>query len=176
MNSRIVISGSAILALALAACSSGGSTSSSAAQTPAAVEGAQASASASSSAAAGYWTEQRLLAAQEFRPDDWTEPEDGSTPAAKQNAKTLRIGALFDSDSSGGHFCTASVVNSPGHNVIVTAAHCVNSGNGGANKQNVAFVPAYADGKTPYGIWTPDKYFIDPRWVSSNDDNLDVAF
>jgi V8-like Glu-specific endopeptidase len=182
MNKRIVITGSAVLvlALALAGCSGGSasSTGASSAQTPAAVEGTQAaaSASASSSAAAGYWTEQRLLAAQEFRPDDWTEPEEGSTPAAQQNAKTLRIGALFDSDSSGGHFCTASVVNSPGHNVIVTAAHCLNSGNGGASKQNVAFIPAYADGKTPYGVWTPDKYFIDPRWVSSHDDNLDVAF
>ena len=26
---------------------------------------------------------------------------------------------MFDSDSSGGHFCTAGVVNSPGHDVIV---------------------------------------------------------
>jgi V8-like Glu-specific endopeptidase len=178
MYSRIVVTGSIALIVAgsaLAGCSSGGSTSSTAAQTPAAAaEGTQGSASASASA--GYWTEQRLLAAQEYRPEDWTEPEEGSTPAAKQNAKTLRVGALFDSDSSGGHFCTASVVNSPGHNVIVTAAHCLNSGNGGANKQNVVFIPAYSDGETPYAIWTPDKYFMDSRWVSNHDDKLDVAF
>jgi V8-like Glu-specific endopeptidase len=175
MNARIVATGSAALILAgsaLAGCSSGGSTAASTAtQPPAAVEGSE-----GSQAPAGYWTKERLLAAEEYHPEDWTEPEEGSTPAAQQNAKTLRIGALFDSDSSGGHFCTAGVVNSPGHDVIVTAAHCLNSGNGGADKQNVAFVPAYADGQTPYGIWTPAKYFMDPRWVNGQDDRLDVAF
>jgi len=181
VKAHIVITGSVALVLAgsaLAGCSSSSASSAGASSTqpPAAVEGAQASASASSSAAAGYWTEKRLLAAQEFHPEDWTEPEEGSTPSAKQNAKTLRIGALFDSDSSGGHFCTASVVNSPGHNVIVTAAHCLNSGNGGADKQNVVFIPAYSDGQEPYGVWTPQKYFMDSRWVGHHDDNLDVAF
>jgi V8-like Glu-specific endopeptidase len=181
MKAHIAITGSLALVLAggaLTGCSSGSASSAgaSSAQPPSAVEGVQASASTSSSAAAGYWTEERLLAAEEFHPEDWSEPEEGSTPAAKQNAKTLRIGALFDSDSSGGHFCTASVVNSPGHNVIVTAAHCLNSGNGGANKQSVVFIPAYSDGQTPYGVWTPEKYFMDSRWVSNHDDNLDVAF
>jgi len=129
-----------------------------------------------SPAPAGYWTEQRLLAAQEYHPEDWTEPEAGSTPVAKENAKTLRIGALFNHDTSGNHFCTGSVVNSPGHNVIVTAAHCLNSGDGGADKADIAFVPAYADGQTPFGVWQPEKYLMDPRWVKDADDNLDVAF
>jgi V8-like Glu-specific endopeptidase len=169
MNSRIAITGSTALILtALAGCSSGSPTSASATPSPV-VEQA-------SPAPAGYWTEQRLLAAQEYHPEDWTEPEAGSTPVAKENAKTLRIGALFNHDTSGNHFCTASVVNSPGHNVIVTAAHCLNAGNGGADKADIAFIPAYADGQTPFGVWQPEKYIMDPRWVKNADDNLDVAF
>jgi V8-like Glu-specific endopeptidase len=169
MNSRIAITGSTALILtALAGCSSGSPTSASATPSPV-VEQA-------SPAPAGYWTEQRLLAAQEYHPEDWTEPAAGSTPVAKENAKTLRIGALFNHDTSGNHFCTASVVNSPGHNVIVTAAHCLNAGNGGADKADIAFIPAYADGQTPFGVWQPEKYIMDPRWVKNADDNLDVAF
>jgi V8-like Glu-specific endopeptidase len=164
MISRIVAVSPVTLVLTvavLAGCSGTGSASGSGAGSP---------------ASAGYWTEQRLLAAQEFHPEDWTEPSAGAAPVARQNAKTLRVGALFDSDTSGGHFCTASVVDSPHNDVIVTAAHCLNSGNGGSDKRNVAFVPAYADGKAPYGIWEPAKYVMDPRWVKSADPDLDVAF
>jgi V8-like Glu-specific endopeptidase len=129
-----------------------------------------------SPAPAGYWTEQRLLAAQEWRPEDWSEAAEGTTPTAREGVKTLRVGALFYGDSSGGHFCTGSVVDSPDQDLIVTAAHCLNDGNGGADKTDVAFVPAYADGEAPFGEWQPARYVIDPRWVSGKDDNLDVAF
>lgn len=87
-----------------------------------------------------------------------------------------RIGALFDTDSSGNHFCTASVVNSTAGNVLITAAHCINSGTGGANRSNVVFIPNYANGNTPEGVWTPERYVIDPRWVNGADPDLDVAF
>jgi V8-like Glu-specific endopeptidase len=122
----------------------------------------------------GYWTRQRLLGAQVWR--DKRLPSPGSTPSPRQNAKTLRVGALFDSDSSGDHFCTASVVDSPGHDVLITAAHCVNPGTGGANRSNVSFIPAYANGQSPNGVWTPAKYVLDPRWVNGADPDLDVAF
>jgi V8-like Glu-specific endopeptidase len=122
----------------------------------------------------GYWTRQRLLGAQVWRAKRLPSP--GSTPSPRQNAKTLRVGALFDSDSSGDHFCTASVVDSPGHDVLITAAHCVNAGTGGANRSNVSFVPAYANGQSPNGVWTPAKYVLDPRWVNGADPDLDVAF
>jgi V8-like Glu-specific endopeptidase len=166
----------AAIAIVLAGCSSGSSSSGSAAgaASPGASEPVVASATPAPS---GYWTEQRLLAAQEWRPDHWSEPAGDSTPTAKEGVKTLRVGALFYGDgSSGNHFCTGSVVDSPGQDVIVTAAHCLNDGNGGANKTDVAFIPAYADGQTPYGIWQPARYVMDSRWVNSHDDNLDVAF
>jgi V8-like Glu-specific endopeptidase len=128
-------------------------------------------------ATSGYWTEQRLLAAKEFQPEDWSEPPENSAPTARQNAKTLRVGAIFyGSNSSGGHFCTGSVVNSPDQDVIITAAHCLNDGKGGADKTNVAFVPAYADGDAPFGEWQPAKYVMSSRWVNSADPGFDIAF
>jgi V8-like Glu-specific endopeptidase len=121
----------------------------------------------------GYWTAHRLLGA---RPWHAFLPSPGATPTPEQNAKTLRVGALFDSGSGGDHFCTASVVASPAGNVLVTAAHCVNSGTGGANRSNVVFIPNYANGQTPNGVWTPSRYVLDPRWVDGADPDLDVAF
>jgi V8-like Glu-specific endopeptidase len=155
----------------LAGCSSGSTAtgSASAGATQPVVQNA-------SSAASGYWTEERLRSAQDFRPDGWQEPSAGAPPTARENAKTLRVGALFYKDSSGGHFCTGSVVDSSGGNVIETAAHCLNEGKGGADKSDIVFVPAYANGQTPYGEWEPAKYVMDSRWVNGADPGLDVAF
>jgi V8-like Glu-specific endopeptidase len=132
-------------------------------------------AGAAGSGSAPYWTRQRLLGAQGW----WFHrplPSPGSTPSPRDNAPSPRVGALFDSDSSGDHFCTASVVDSPGGNVLITAAHCINSGNGGANRSNVEFIPDYANGNSPDGVWTPERYVLDPRWVNGADPDFDVAF
>lgn len=155
MNARIVVL-TALAAVMLGGCSSGS-----------APHGAL---------GPGYWTRQRLLGAQVWRTKRFERPSPGSTPTPRQDAKTLRVGALFDSDSSGDHFCTASVVDSPGHDVLITAAHCVNAGAGGANRSNISFIPGYANGQSPDGVWTPAKYVLDPRWVSGADPDLDVAF
>jgi V8-like Glu-specific endopeptidase len=124
----------------------------------------------------GYWTRQRLLGAGAFRNRHFTLPSPGSTPTPRQDARVPRVGALFDSDSSGDHFCTASVVDSAAGNVLITAAHCINSGTGGANRSNVVFIPEYANGNSPDGVWTPERYVMDPRWVNNADPDLDVAF
>lgn len=87
------------------------------------------------------------------------------------------VGALFT--TTGGtldtHFCTASVVDSPAGNLLVTAAHCVSSyldtGTAG-----LAFVPGFDNGAEPYGVWTVTRVFVDQAWASSADPNDDVAF
>ena len=53
-------------------------------------------------------------------------PLPGQTPGAHTAAVALRVGALFEHDAGGGHFCTASVVASPGKDLLITAAHCIN--------------------------------------------------
>ena len=88
----------------------------------------------------------------------------GGTPA---------IGALFTTSNGklGTHFCTASVVNSPQGNLIITAAHCLSITSG-----TVAFVPGYAHGSAPYGIWYVSRVFEDEAWTSSSNPDDDVAF
>ena len=83
------------------------------------------------------------------------------------------VGALF-LESSGKltqHFCTASVVASPHGDLAVTAAHCVT----GVSSQ-MAFVPGYANGAEPYGIWQVTRVYTDQAWQTSQDPDDDVAF
>ncbi|MET9609949.1 trypsin-like peptidase domain-containing protein [Streptomyces sp. NPDC006512] len=94
---------------------------------------------------------------------------------ARPVAAEPAIGALFSPglDWDGDHHCSASVVHSPGGDLIVTAAHCVHQG---GFRTNLVFVPGYRDGAAPYGVWVPTRVEVDPRWVRSADPDHDVAF
>jgi V8-like Glu-specific endopeptidase len=89
--------------------------------------------------------------------------------------QTSTVGALFTLGSSGqlqNHFCTASVVDSPTGNLIVTAAHCMQ----GVRPGHVVFVPGYSAGLAPYGLWTVTKVIEDQPWLASGDPDDDFAF
>jgi hypothetical protein len=90
--------------------------------------------------------------------------------------QALRVGALFTGGTSGDHFCTASVVSSPGQDLLITAAHCISPGNGSGYRQDIVFIPDYRDGQAPFGIWTPKRLLAAPQWLSSADPDLDVGF
>lgn len=83
------------------------------------------------------------------------------------------VGALFTRASGqlGKHFCTASVVDSPAGDLVITAAHCVTGAAG-----TVEFVPGYDHGATPYGVWTVTKVYVDRAWRSSASQDDDFAF
>jgi len=89
-----------------------------------------------------------------------------------------QVGAIFSlSDGSpSGHYCSGSVVSSPAGDMVVTAAHCVYSSSDGSYLTDIAFVPGYHDGEDPYGVWTPSKIIVDPRWMDDADPDYDVAF
>jgi V8-like Glu-specific endopeptidase len=88
--------------------------------------------------------------------------------------QSAAIGALFT--TSGGqlasHFCSASVVNSPSGDLVLTAAHCVS----GHLPSPIVFVPGYANGQAPFGIWAVTKVIVDEHWQSSADPDDDFAF
>jgi len=89
--------------------------------------------------------------------------------------QTTAIGALFTLSPAGeleSHFCTASVVDSPAGDLVLTAAHCM------LNKtaDQVAFVPDYSAGHMPYGVWTVTSVVEDHRWQKSADADDDFAF
>lgn len=112
------------------------------------------------------WTRERFLRAH---------PPTG-TPTAEPTVRGKRVGALFSHDIKGDHFCTASAVDSPGRNLIITAAHCVHSGAGGGYVSDLVFVPGYRHGNAPYGIWKVKAEFVDDRWASDSDPDLDFGF
>ncbi|MFE9629877.1 trypsin-like peptidase domain-containing protein [Streptomyces sp. NPDC006463] len=93
------------------------------------------------------------------------------------------VGRMFAVKGGGAYFCTASVVASPGRNLVLSAAHCLL----GSDTQQVAFVPLYTRANPqPYGIFPVlrdagghSKIWIDPRYRSQGPDRaaaLDVAF
>jgi hypothetical protein len=83
------------------------------------------------------------------------------------------VGALFTSSDGklGAHFCTASVVHSTHGDLAVTAAHCMSGVQG-----QVVFVPGYANGKEPYGVWPVAAVYTNQAWQSAQDPDDDVAF
>jgi hypothetical protein len=87
------------------------------------------------------------------------------------------VGALFTRPHGhlGTHFCTASVVSSPGRNLLITAAHCV-SGVSLSPNGNLVFAPGYAKGRFSHGLWEVTAVFVDSRWAADHDPNDDVAF
>ncbi|MFD9355639.1 trypsin-like serine peptidase [Streptomyces sp. NPDC060031] len=96
----------------------------------------------------------------------------GSAP--EEGGVTRIAGALFEGAVEGDHFCTATVVHSPGRNLIVTAGHCLLAGRGGG--EGAIFAPAYADGRAPYGTWKIEEVYEDPRWADDTNDDYDLAF
>ncbi|MET8751550.1 serine protease [Streptomyces sp. NPDC004667] len=113
-----------------------------------------------------------LAEAAPAEPQPWrpSEPLEARTAPAEP-----AIGALFSpgEDWDSDHHCSASVVHSPGGDLIATAAHCVYAG---GFRTNLAFVPGYEDGTAPYGVWVPTRVYVDPRWTESSDPDHDVAF
>ncbi|MFI7103891.1 trypsin-like serine peptidase [Streptomyces sp. NPDC050161] len=101
---------------------------------------------------------------------------DGSAYTPRRTEENARIGTVFEKDDSGDHFCTASVVQSPGRNMLVTAAHCAFDSDAGKPVDDLVFAPDYRDGDEPTGLWKVKKVVVDTRWAKSNDPDLDVAF
>jgi V8-like Glu-specific endopeptidase len=86
---------------------------------------------------------------------------------------TPAVGALF-ATSGGGlgrHFCSASVVDSPGRDLLVTAAHCVTG-----LASSIVFVPGFDNGRVPYGSWRVTRIIVGQNWLATADPDEDVAF
>ncbi|WP_030233528.1 trypsin-like serine peptidase [Streptomyces sp. NRRL S-350] len=104
--------------------------------------------------------------------------QDGAPPTAevaRQSADRDRIGTLSIHTAQGPRACTASVVQSPRHNLLVTAAHCVQSRRIGV-LGGLVFTPGYRNGSAPYGTWPVRTVTVDPHWAADDDPEYDVAF
>jgi V8-like Glu-specific endopeptidase len=93
------------------------------------------------------------------------------TAKARPFPGTPTVGALFDGAGSKKHFCTASVVASPGGDVLLTAAHCVQG-----SAKGLSFAPGFHRGDAPFGRWTVTGAYFDPEWIADQRPTRDFAF
>ncbi|OEJ32416.1 hypothetical protein BGK67_14735 [Streptomyces subrutilus] len=113
---------------------------------------------------------------QAAKPQLTTPPKSTLPPAVtpQPGGPAAFTGALFTNGLDSDHFCTATVVQSPGRNMIITAGHCLLDGDQAGG--TAVFVPAYANGVAPYGTWKLEEAFEDDRWAEDTDDGYDLAF
>lgn len=136
---------------------------------------------AEATAAALYWTPARMAAATPAGRDGL-----GAAPGAEAPARPRvrayhgvpTVGVLFfTTRRRRDHFCTASVVDSRRHNLILTAAHCLFAYGGGRHHhEHLAFVPRYERGRAPYGVWTVRRLYVPHGWAHRGDADLDFGF
>jgi hypothetical protein len=105
-------------------------------------------------------------------------PAAASAPTATQVRSIPTVGALFVPSLLGlsqllqlPHECSGSVVHSPRHDLVLTAAHCI-AGTG----LGYEFVPGYHDGLAPYGVWTVRRTYVNQLWAVRQDPQHDYAF
>ncbi|MFD7153463.1 trypsin-like serine peptidase [Kribbella sp. NPDC059898] len=85
-------------------------------------------------------------------------------------------GKLFFTDNGLNYVCSASTINNSYKNLIITAGHCVHSGQGGGWHSNIVFAPAYYNGQSGYGLWNWSQARTFNSWISSSDFTHDQAF
>ena len=105
-------------------------------------------------------------------------PSAGATQTATTVRSIPRVGPVFFPSLAGSsvrlgfpHVCSASVVHSPNHDLVLTAAHCI-AGTG----LGYDFAPGYHDGVAPYGVWSARHVYVDPAWTARRDPQHDYAF
>jgi hypothetical protein len=70
-------------------------------------------------------------------------------------------------NSTTGLSCSGTLVDSPGRDLVWTAAHCVEAGDGGPVYSDVVFVPAYdstSSDLAPYGKWPIRAFSVGTDW------------
>ncbi|RLU87571.1 hypothetical protein CTZ27_23430 [Streptomyces griseocarneus] len=125
----------------------------------------------SASAADAYWTPERMAAALPVP----TGKAEAPPPAAAEAVPPShpfdglpQVGTFFWTDGQNtGRFCGGTVIRSPEHNLVVSAAHCLRSPN---PKRHLSFVPQYHDGLKPHGVFPVEAIYIDQRYYDRGTD------
>jgi V8-like Glu-specific endopeptidase len=135
--------------------------------------------------ALAYWTPERMRAAQ---------PLDGPTPIEDLASASFAPvpepsvppfaanGRLFVRQGTEQGFCSATAINSPTRQLVLTAAHCLNSGPRGLRgrttwSRTVVFVPAYTDGLAPFGAFVAHRndVHVAKQWTKLGNPNFDIG-
>lgn len=135
-----------------------------------------------------FWTPERMGQA---RPVAEQEAREAKLPpeARKQSSMLLtspskefegikEVGTIYYADDAGVRFCAATVVPSPGKNIIITAAHCLDDRD---KKTKMVFVPKHsAKNPRPYGTFPITNFYMDQTYAAPGGfekaTDLDFAF
>jgi V8-like Glu-specific endopeptidase len=142
--------------------------------------------------ATGYWTAEKMRTAipADLPGDAATPTKQGistssgiaSRPVAPKGNRILNdavpstAGKLFFSDNGLNYVCSASTINNNYKNLIITAGHCVHSGQGGGWHTNIVFAPSYYNGQSSAGLWNWTGARTFNSWINSSDFSHDQAF
>ncbi|RAG87598.1 hypothetical protein DN069_00285 [Streptacidiphilus pinicola] len=103
----------------------------------------------------------------------------GSTAGASPHTIYASAAAgrvFFHNPRTGGDYaCSASALNSPSRQLVVTAGHCVHGGRGGTWMTKWVYVPDYHNGSAPYGVFAAKSFRTFQGWISSSSAARDVA-
>lgn len=71
--------------------------------------------------------------------------------------------------------CSGTLIDSARRNVVFTAGHCIYDHTAGAFAEQMAFVPGYENGDTPYGIIYGTRWFTTPQWIQNRANSYDIG-
>ncbi|MCK9876687.1 hypothetical protein MXD59_13020 [Frankia sp. Ag45/Mut15] len=95
-------------------------------------------------------------------------------PWPQHNMSRDTVGRLFIRDPATRvrAWYTATVVTSPGRNLLVTAAHCLF----GQKDAQMVFVPGYDHGRAPFGLWPVVSWSRLAAFADSGPSHFDIGF
>jgi V8-like Glu-specific endopeptidase len=94
-------------------------------------------------------------------------------PPSDEFDGTPQAGTFFWTDAAGtGRTCSGSVIHSPHRNLVLSAGHCLKGFAGPNPAKNLAFVPGYHDGLTPYGVFPVqvDGVYVSQQYYALGED------
>jgi V8-like Glu-specific endopeptidase len=134
---------------------------------------------------ARYWTPARMRSAQPLDQAPSEKPLALSSFAqiAEPTVPPFAVnGRLFVRQGNQRGYCSATAINSASRKLVLTAAHCVNSGPQFPNGQStwssfLQFVPAYSGATAPFGAFIAHRrsVFALRQWVKFGNPNFDVG-
>ena len=92
-------------------------------------------------------------------------------PTAPGNRTNGRI--LGFDPRQGPYSCSGTSLATPSGSIVLTAGHCVYED--GIWSTNLVFIPAYEDGRRPFGTFAATAVYAMPRWLASENSDFDVG-
>jgi len=102
-------------------------------------------------------------------------PVDTGSPWSRGGLLTRTTGKVFFTLSDTDYVCSGSAVTSADRSTVLTAGHCVYDPQDGVWARNWMFVPGYASGTAPHGLFVADHLATTTGWRTSGDFDDDVA-